>query len=340
MIKPVPTKRAMIEVGMKCNLSCMFCYYHHLGDLSKQHFTDIEQLKADVNQAKYRGNNYIDISGGEPTIYPEIGELVKHIKSKNMGCRIITNALLSENRIDELIYFGVDEFLISIHGIESVHNHLVGHPQANQRVIKFIEHVKGKVKFSFNTVINRFNEQCLEDMVNEFKHYKPVIWNFINFNPHYAWSDKEKEDEAKNILADLTVVEVKLDRIIPILEGDGIGVNLRYYPMCRIKENYRRCVCNDYQVSFDPYEWDNGVYPKSIETHLRWALDISNRIELKDGPCKKCNLQYICGGINKAYFGASKQSDIVTSITTPIDNKHDFYYYRKKNYLTLQEAVK
>ena len=35
MIKPVPTKRAMIEVGMKCNIGCMFCYYHHLGDLKK-----------------------------------------------------------------------------------------------------------------------------------------------------------------------------------------------------------------------------------------------------------------------------------------------------------------
>ena len=53
-------------------------------------------------------------------------------------------------------------------------------------------------------------------------------------------------------VADLRAVEVMLTPEIERLEAAGVGVNLRYYPMCRMKPELRRTICNDLQVGFDP----------------------------------------------------------------------------------------
>jgi hypothetical protein len=70
--------------------------------------------------------------------------------------------------------------------------------------------------------------------------------NFINMNPHHEWRDESLA--VQDVIADLRVVEPNLNAAIEYLESEGIGVNVRYYPMCRIAEKYRRTVCNDKHV--------------------------------------------------------------------------------------------
>lgn len=340
MIESTPTKRAMIDVGRKCNINCRFCYYRHLGDLTKQTFESIDKLKMEVDMAHARGNDYIDISGGEPTIYPEICELVKHAKSKNMGVCIITNALVGENQTQKLIDAGVDDFLVSIHGMTKTHNWLVCQEDARMKQMNFINSLKNKkISFRFNVVINQYNQNELIDLITEYRDIGAYIWNFINFNPHHDWINDI--DGTKNIISDLIIVEEQFNRIIPELEDKGIGVNLRYYPMCRIKEEYRRCICNDFHVSFDPYEWDYHIIPKTLDAHLRWGITGSKSVELKEYPCSTCKIKNICGGINRYYYAAIQDSDkeILKPVKEFDGDEYDFYFYRQHNELTLKRRT-
>ena len=63
MILPTPTKRAVIEPLRLCQLRCKFCYHIYQDMKSVKPFSDV---KKDITAAVARGNNYIDVTGGEP----------------------------------------------------------------------------------------------------------------------------------------------------------------------------------------------------------------------------------------------------------------------------------
>ena len=332
---PVPTTRAVIDVGRKCNINCSFCYYHHLGDLTKQTFKSSNELINDIDNAYNRENDYLDFTGGEPTIYPEICELVEYaLKKYNMKSCIITNALIGENALNKLFNSGVDDFLLSIHGNENQHDQLTGLNGARKKQKRFVDQLtlNGK-EFRINCVLSKYSQESFDEIINYILKINPCIVNFINMNPHGDWSRDIKG--TKEVVADLRIVENLLNNGIEILESNGIGVNVRYYPMCRIAEKYRRCICNDLHVTFDPYEWDYDIYPKTYIKYRQWGVRTSFNIEHNGLPCNRCELFFICGGINGAFNAA-------TNGNMPVKQQFDgdmtdFYYYRKDNVLTLKK---
>jgi MoaA/NifB/PqqE/SkfB family radical SAM enzyme len=292
----------------------------------------VDDILKEIDAGVLRGNNYMDITGGEPTLHPNIIQIIKYALSKGVRTCIITNAIVSESKTTELLNSGLDEFLISIHGLEETHNKLTQFNSAREKQIRFLNQIRGKISFRFNLVINSYNQTELLSIAEWMVEWKPSIVNFINFNPHYEWTNSIS---SKTIVADLRIVEPLLNQSIKLLEDNNSGVNVRYYPMCRISEDYRRCICNDLHVSFDPYEWDYSIQPKTFDAHKNWGISGSKSIENKDAPCKDCYLQNICGGINKS-FNQITGGQMIDAIRSGNRLPDDFYYYRKNNNLTLQ----
>lgn len=332
---PKPTHRAVIDVGHKCNVKCTHCYYAHTKNTS---FTALDCLKKEVDEAIARGNNYIDFTGGEPSIYPQMQLLIRYCTSKGVKTCIITNAIAGKNTVANILREGIDDWLISVHGTEETHNKIVQLKDARARQIRFIEQIKtAGGTFRFNCTLTRSNQDELIEIATWAASMKPRIFNFINFNPHHEWQNDV--EGTKNTIADLRVVETQLNEAIAILEDAGIGVNLRYYPMCRINEVYRKCVCNDLQVMFDPYEWDYGITPKDYKTYYRAGVNISTQNEWKGQPCQSCDLKFMCGGLNSAFHRASGMKAIDAIKDTTV-NRDDIYHYRRKNIACITDRVK
>jgi MoaA/NifB/PqqE/SkfB family radical SAM enzyme len=333
-----PTKRFMIEPSLDCNIKCKFCYHLHRFDTWKQTIKSLDEMKKQVDAGKERGNTWVDITGGEPTIYPYIIELIKYIKTKGLKVCIITNGIVGKVKTQKLIDAGLDEFLVSRHGMEKEHNFITNTQNGYSQQCKFLNQIKDKVQLRFNIVLTKYNQKDIENIGICLSEWNPKIINFINFNPHHEW--KNEKVAASDIIADLRIVKKELNKIIPYLESKGIGVNVRYYPMCRIAEKYRRCVCNDLQVMFDFFEWDYNILPKSISRFYEWGLRASNANEEKKEPCCNCDLQNICGGGNKYFHKVSNKLYGETFNSQKIDNinKMDYNYYRKLNKLCISST--
>lgn len=108
--------------------------------------------------------------------------------------------------------------------------------------------------------------------------------------------------------------------------------------MCRIPEEYRRLICNDLHVLFDPYEWDYSVQPKELERFKHFGQGMSRNIEHKGIPCSDCDLLNICGGVNRQFHDITNGT-MVTPVADFYGDKNNFYWYRKRNVRTLQERV-
>jgi MoaA/NifB/PqqE/SkfB family radical SAM enzyme len=313
-------------------VKCLHCYYAHSNDNS---FTSLDCLKKEVDQAIERGNNYIDFTGGEPSIYPQMPELIRYCTEKGLGTCIITNGIAGANTVRNIMEAGLDDWLISVHGTEETHNTIVQLKDARERQIRFIKQIKlHDGKFRFNCTLTKYNQSELIDIAKWAAQMKPYIFNFINFNPHHEWQNDI--EGTQKVIADLNIVESNINEAIAILEDASIGVNVRYYPMCRINEEYRRCICNDLQVMFDPYEWDYSITPKNYQSYYRAGVNLSNQNEWKGQPCQSCDLRYICGGLNSAFHRASGMKSIKSIKDTSVI-RDDIYHYRRKNITTITD---
>jgi len=336
-IEPKPTTRAVIDVGRKCPINCRFCYYRHLGDLRKQSFNDVVSMKQNIDSAIRRGNNYIDVTGGEPLVYPDMPELIKYGLTKNVKMCVITSGIGGRVQIQKILDAGINDWLVSIHGMEKTHDYLTALKGAFKRQQEFMKQISFKMRFRFNFVINKFNQSEIMEVAQYMAKWRPTIVNFINMNLHHGW---KHDVAARDVIANLISVQTPLSNAIEFLESNEIGVNVRYYPMCRIKEIYRRCICNDLHVVFDPFEWDYDIVPKTFDEFREWGIVETKKVEEKGSPCNECVLQWICGGANKHFHRVS--TEVYGEVLVPIKNtairdKNDFYYYRNSNIRTLRK---
>lgn len=328
IIIPRPTKADVLDVGRRCQARCSFCYYVYQTDYNT--WVEHSKLEETLRSFSAKGNKLVDVSGGEPTIYPKMPELVDLSHELGMRMCIITNGLCGESRLRELISHKVDLWRFSMHSIESVHDSVMHVEGARKKQEKLIEIVQSEYPFFHaNMVLCRETQGTLTEFARYLTQFEKLSqFNVINFLPHYEWSSPEN---ARMMIADLREVEPEINEMADILESAGKGFNIRYYPMCRIREDLRRVICNDLQVMFDPWEWSYGAYPKTMEVYTSVGRQISNSNEHKGEPCCSCSIFEVCGGINKAYHRANPT--MVDAVSG--DKISDPYYYRKNNTRTL-----
>ncbi len=329
-VTPRPTKTAVIDVGRTCQARCIFCYYVHSTDYNS--WVPYEDLCSQVDAAQLRGNLLIDLTGGEPTIMPRIEEFVDYIHSKEMRVIPITNALINPEKIQGLIQ-KADLFRISMHNIEKINDEVMKVFDARKKQERFISALQKENNFQ-GIHVNMVLVEATNKSLPEFARYLVslgVVKKFaiVTFLPHYEWGAEEK---AITMVPDLRKTEPMLNEMIDILEENNIGVDVRYYPMCRVRKDLRRVVCNDLQCMFDPWEWDYGAFPKTLDEYRRVGENLSNSNEEKHDPCCFCKIKEACGGINRAMNRATKGQMIDAVVD---EESNYFYYYRQYNLKTL-----
>ncbi|HKI77357.1 MAG TPA: radical SAM protein [Ignavibacteriaceae bacterium] len=101
-----------LEPTSLCNLACDGCYRENEKDSHKS-FEDVKK-ELDVFQ-KYRNTDCISIAGGDPLLYPNIIELVREIKSRDLKPIINTNGkALTKELLLELKKAGVYGFTFHV----------------------------------------------------------------------------------------------------------------------------------------------------------------------------------------------------------------------------------
>lgn len=106
---------AVIETNRTCNIHCRNCY-----NLDKRSTKRLSQVEEEIDLAcRLRRLQAITVVGGEPTLYPELTQVIRYIKRKALLCQIITNGLVllqegGENYLDSLVEAGLDKMLVHV----------------------------------------------------------------------------------------------------------------------------------------------------------------------------------------------------------------------------------
>jgi pyruvate-formate lyase-activating enzyme len=100
--KDVP--HIVIEVNQACNLACKACYKDRHG-----YTKPLDQICAEIDLAAERRNlDMLTLAGGEPTLHPQLAEVIAHATSRGIKTSLLTNgSLLDDERLSSYARAGL-----------------------------------------------------------------------------------------------------------------------------------------------------------------------------------------------------------------------------------------
>lgn len=318
-----PTLRGWLFMGNHggpCDKACKHCYYAFQKQLV---FYDLPTMIGHANRMRhYYGLRYCDISGGEATIYgpkskdgrrPWLEALISHCRNIGLLPTVITHG---QNNTPELVKgvedAGLEDWLISMHGMEEGHNNLVVNHSGNgdggwQRLVANLPHITRPARF--NSTIQAFNYHELPQQAQWLAdNMPPTVYNMIQFNPFFAWAGKEVIEFQER----MTTLAPYVAQAVEIAEAAGWEVNVRYFSPCVAAEwGFERNCIGYFQTQIDPWEWSIVATEKvpmatiqhfggTHETNLAACRGIAER--RKNDVCAGCRFfGNVCEGPPEQY---------------------------------------
>ena len=129
----------MLEPLYTCNLACLGCSIErHTGKLKDR--MSVDQCLQAVEES---GAPVVSICGGEPTIYPELPELLQGIIDRKRHIYLCTNALL----LDEKLFGKFDphkRLTVNVHldGLRETHDHVCAKEGVFDKAIEMIQEAR------------------------------------------------------------------------------------------------------------------------------------------------------------------------------------------------------
>lgn len=191
-----------------CNLNCFFCSNEGMGDEQKNlNNIDIEKFKCLVDLLYESGLKSLSITGGEPSMHPEIKNILEFINSyKFKNLFFHTNGVFLNKKLIDLLSINFNKIAISVHSINfDVWRKMTnGDLEKFDKLLKNLEYLSyirkksyGKITIELKLVplmgVND-SEKDIKDFldfcdVNDFKfkilNFEPINKNHIKFSIDY-----------------------------------------------------------------------------------------------------------------------------------------------------------
>ncbi|MYF65750.1 MAG: adenosyl-hopene transferase HpnH, partial [Chloroflexi bacterium] len=111
----------MLEPLLRCNLACAGCGKIQYPPHVLKRALTVEQCLAAVEEC---GAPIVSIPGGEPLLYPHIGELVEELTRRKKYVYLCTNALLLKEKLEQNVFTPSKRLSFSVHmdGLREEHD--------------------------------------------------------------------------------------------------------------------------------------------------------------------------------------------------------------------------
>ncbi len=188
MQKAIPTRgTTVIDVTYLCNAQCKYCRW---GDsaIPGRVAQDFEKVLIPADTLKILGTKRIVISGGEPTLHPQIMDIIRYYAELVDHVIIITNGYgLDQNAVTGLRRAGITGITVSLDSVDAMESFLTRRtpPALHKRILQNITDVAMHNKdceIGINCTVSRVtaNWMTVYDML---KFGVALDVDFVKFQP-------------------------------------------------------------------------------------------------------------------------------------------------------------
>lgn len=275
-----------IQVVRHCNHFCGFC-----SNPSTPFVHTFETMRVLVDDLARRGYFGVILTGGEPTLHPELPRIAAYARQQGLHVRMITNgSRLAEPRFAvELAEAGVELVHVSIYSVRpEVEARLRGVPGTLERAFAALDsaHAAG-IALNVNSVVCRDNADHLDENVRHIVEHHPYVRHFVwnNLDPSMGRAEHAKARFTPR-LADF---ELSLHRALSFLQQSGRTFRVEKVPLCYMTD----------------FAWASTETRKIVKREERIVhfLDEKQTVRQTEWEhiyapaCEPCSLRSICGGL-------------------------------------------
>ncbi len=159
-----------IALTYRCQNRCQFCYASSPDrgrEVNEMSTAEVWRIIDRIFDEAHCPT--VSFTGGEPTLRPDLGELVAYAKGKGMRVNLITNGLrcADEAYVDGLAAAGLDSAQVSIEGGSAeVHDRITAHPGSFEKSSRAVQVLRqAGIHTHTNTTICAGNRDHLEELV-------------------------------------------------------------------------------------------------------------------------------------------------------------------------------
>ena len=348
------SRRGVLDVGLRCPHSCKFCYYS-FSDGSDDQFRAMRRASWRSDQQCRQilagfaagGLTHFDVTGGEPTLHPQIVELVRHARHElGLRARLITlGQFLTRRRkgrptlLERLLEAGLDDLLLSVHAVDpQLFASATGGDYA--RLAEVMDQLDQRgFSYCTNTLVYQENYRHLPDIAEQLSTRRVRMVNLIVMNTYHEWNIQGR---VLGVQARYRDIRPYLQHATALLEQRGIAVNIRYGPYCAYRGMEQNFV-GVLGVELDPYEWSTTLRTGQIKPHASVQHYLQQQRAQLDDPdsmytkafgagCNACRLRPICDGVDRKYIEQYGWSEFVPYAQAPGEQPvRDPLHYRVHN---------
>lgn len=235
-IRPKP--QAYLRVGYACNSRCTFCCAQG-GWLTPMR--KLEEIKRELDRMTSEMDlESISISGGEPTIHPNILDIVRYARDKgfrNIHMNTHARGFKTPEIVRQYMDAGLNSVMVSIHGhTREIQDGIHRVKGAFDQMIKGVENVAANgLLYRFFTVICRANMDHLPDIV-QFAHDRFTAFSSMIFC--YPVIKELEGFDKESILIKYSEVKPRIRATIEKGSELGVRVLAQLIPPCLLDEHY------------------------------------------------------------------------------------------------------
>jgi hopanoid biosynthesis associated radical SAM protein HpnH len=173
----------MLEPLHACNLSCSGCgRIREYADTMKLRLS-IDECLASIDEC---GAPIVSVCGGEPLIYPGVGELLQKTLDRRKHIYLCTNGLQLEKKLPELPQSG--RLFINVHldGMENTHDRIVEREGVFQSAVAGIKAAK-RAGFRVCTNTTIYKETDMDEIVVLFEYLTALGVDGFMVSPAYGY---------------------------------------------------------------------------------------------------------------------------------------------------------
>jgi hopanoid biosynthesis associated radical SAM protein HpnH len=174
----------MLEPLHACNLTCTGCGRIREYESTITERVPLEECLAAVDEC---GAPTVSICGGEPMMYPQIGELVAGILARNKHIILCTNGMFIKKRLHEFKPDSRFYFNVHLDGMEKTHDLCVEKEGVFQEAVEGIKIAKAAgFRVCTNTTV--YTETDMNDIEELFEFLEPMGVDGHQISPAYGYS--------------------------------------------------------------------------------------------------------------------------------------------------------
>lgn len=312
-----------IQVVRHCNHFCGFC-----SNPTTPYVHTFDSMKVLVDDLVRRGYFGVILTGGEPSLHPELPQIARYASDQGLHVRMITNGwrLSDESFAREMAEAGLRLVHVSVYSVRpDVEAKLRGLPGTLEKAFAAVDNAnKYGIEVNINCVINKLNADHLDENIRHWIEKHPFIRHFVwnNLDPSMGRAEVN-QDQFTPRLADF---EASLYRSMKLLHASGRTFRVEKVPLCYMTE----------------FAWASTETRKIVkgEERIVHFLDAKQTVRQTDWEhiyapsCASCSVRTICGGLfdrGNAYDPAelypvfvSRDAIVEAIIKDPRDPSYEF----------------